>query len=530
MSRAPRSSNDRSGLAAFGVALAAGAAFLASVAFTETHPDEDAALAIGWLLSRGWLLYRDVFSHHLPTDYIPAELLASALGPSRLAARWLMLAAWAAASSALFALLRRNRDGAATAAAYTALSAAWMTYWHGNLLLIETWIGHGVVLAAAALGSPLAFSPEATPRRGLALGALLACLALASPTFLPATALVAARAAAEPAWRSRGRWLGAGAVAAGALWLAWSALHADLSLLVDHVVRFNVTVYPRFLGLRPEHPLLSWAGGVLADHARAYAGALAWTSLDRYFEGVLRLALLGWCAWHATSGRIGLAAWWLALLVALAPRAEPIALAVPFHRSPWFFAATLLVARGSVLAAPWAFRGPPARAAVGAVAAAALAVTLIPTAIATSQLREFSAPDEAAQAVKRALRECLPESARVAAFAMEPHVFVDTLREPAVPAVFYLPWQATWPPARERLLRAWDRSPPAAVYLSGSLDVWGARWESWGSDVEERLRRGYVPVVAWPPDEPERFQVWVARERGDAFVRCAAFADGRSAR
>ena len=49
---------------------------LARVAFIEPHWDEDALLAAGWLLARGWKLYSGVFSHHLPFDYLPAWLLS----------------------------------------------------------------------------------------------------------------------------------------------------------------------------------------------------------------------------------------------------------------------------------------------------------------------------------------------------------------------------------------------------------------------------------------------------------------------
>lgn len=46
------------------------------VSFIESHWDEDACITIGWLLSKGWKLYGDVFTHHMPLDYIPSWAIA----------------------------------------------------------------------------------------------------------------------------------------------------------------------------------------------------------------------------------------------------------------------------------------------------------------------------------------------------------------------------------------------------------------------------------------------------------------------
>src|SRR5438045_2936392 len=95
----------------FAVLLIALTASLARVAFIESHWDEDAVTATGWLLSKGWKLYSGVFSHHTPLDFIPAVLLARLFGPSPLVMRAFMVALWALVAAGLFGALRRRADG-----------------------------------------------------------------------------------------------------------------------------------------------------------------------------------------------------------------------------------------------------------------------------------------------------------------------------------------------------------------------------------------------------------------------------------
>lgn len=512
--------------AVFGACLAAGLAFLLRVGFVESHPDEDAGLAIGWLLARGWRLYRDVFTHHPPTDYLPSAALALVGRPSPEAARVLMLAAWAGACAALFGIARKRPGGAGVACAYTVLSASWLTYWQGQLLLVETWIGHACVLGLALLGSPLAILPSGDRRSALLLGVLLGFLLLASPTFLPAGLLLAAWAAADPAWHKRRKELAKGAAASSAAWLLWAAVASDLPSAYDHVVRFNAGTYTRFLGLDADHPLSSTVLAVLRENLRAFALAPVWTSLDRFFEGLLRLTALGWCAWLWAGGRRWASAWFSALWFWLSPRLDPLALAAPFHRAPFFFVATFVCSHAAARGGPWLLGQGLPGAAAAALAGSLLAFSLIPTAIAAHALREFREKDEPMEAIVAATTDCLPARARVAAFPMSPGFHLATRREPALPAVFYLPWQAAWPPSRNRVVEAWDRSPPAAVVISGSGIVWGARWENYARDLQERLVKGYSPVLTWEDRADGRLQLWLPKAAAEAFVRCARQAKG----
>ena len=71
-SRSPGTA-DRIGLALLLLAGAATLIVLGSVRHWYWHPDEHDNMAVGWLLSRGHVLYRDVFSHHMPLPYLLVE-------------------------------------------------------------------------------------------------------------------------------------------------------------------------------------------------------------------------------------------------------------------------------------------------------------------------------------------------------------------------------------------------------------------------------------------------------------------------
>jgi hypothetical protein len=49
--------------------------------------DEGSTITIGWLVSKGWVLFRDVFSHHFPLAYVFVALVIKVFGSSILTIR-----------------------------------------------------------------------------------------------------------------------------------------------------------------------------------------------------------------------------------------------------------------------------------------------------------------------------------------------------------------------------------------------------------------------------------------------------------
>ncbi len=488
--------------AVFLAALAIGLLILWRTAFIESHWDEDAGMAIGWLLSKGWRLYSDVFSHHMPLDYIPSWAISCLFGPSQALCRAFMIGGWALLCCGLWRLEKTP------AILFTLLSSLWLTYWMGQMLLVENlWAGFAVLLLA------LASSPAAKIKAAGA-GALLGALLCSSLTCGPVFLLLLFEFLRQPGWRKFFRQFAAGFAGWMFVFLAWSWSHADLGLWYTDAVRFNNFSYAFFSGLKPGE-----AGGglmlqALAKNIGYFASTLSWNNLEQYFEGILRLAWLGWIAWTAAQKRWREAAWWAALALALRLRVEHFLYTPPFHGAPFFLAGTWLLSRALVLVwdglraraktMAWAWAWAWAWAAACAVL---LAATLVPTALATASLSAYDRDGGGDSAIVDAIKKATGPEDAIAVLPMYPKLYIESGRVPATPSVFYLPWQAAWPEQHERTLAALRDCSPKIVVIYDTK-IWGVPWSEYGADIEAWLRENYRSVGNF-----KDAQLWVRRDR-----------------
>jgi hypothetical protein len=503
----------------FAVLLAVLTASLAGVALIESHWDEDSCIAIGWLVSKGWRLYSDIFTHHTPLDYLPASLIADVFGPSLMVMRAFMIALWAAVAAALYAVLRRREVGARTGVFFALLSSQWLTYWYGQMMLIENYWSYAVVLALALLGSPLGLEPGPSPRRAAALGALIAFVLTASPVCLPVSVLLALWAVADARWRGLGRWMAAGAAGWLVFFGAWASAHADLGLLWQNAVVFNREVYARFYGLKGGAVLSFWRRAL--DHNAAYfASAFEFGNLERYFESLAKLIAMSWVAWSWAERRWAQAVWKLAFLVVVHSRPEKFPDAPPFHAAPFYMTTTLIAA--AALARIWDALSGRRRTAFALAAAALLLPTLWATSLATASLRPFARSDDAYDTMLAAVRSCTAPQDRVVWMPCNPRFYLDTDRLPATPSVFYLPWQEAWEPQRRATMDALARHRPKVVLIQDTT-IWGVPWHVFGSGVDSWLKaERYAPVLqSTDPAARLRFQLFVRPDAAPAFVACA---------
>lgn len=513
------------GPAVFLVLLALLGADLARVSFIESHWDEDACIAIGWLLSKGWRLYGDVFSHHMPLDYIPSWAIASFLGTSAGLFRGFMLVLWAAVCSALYAVSRRHEPGPARAVPYlfACLSSQWLTYWMGHLMLVESYWGYAVVLLLALLGTPLGFKRENIHRAEPVLaGVLLGVLLSASLTCALPFACLAAWLAHDPDWRPRWRGLAAGFFAWAAVFGLWCLRFVGWSHWYEQSVWFNANVYADFYPFAAANPYFGFLLQAVKDNAVYFAGTLSWSDLGGYFEGLLRLAVLGWVAWLASQRRFFAAVWWVVFTVSVRARAERFAYAPPFHAAPFFLCATLLVSAASARA--WYAvrdRGLRPSLALLVLGALLLAPTLLTTSMATAALRPYGQDNLKYEMLLGAVRSCTAPEDRLAVFPCYPRFYTDSGRLPATPSVFYLPWQAAWEPQRSATLAGLERAEPKVVIIQDTT-IWGIPWKRYGGAVEDWVAARYVPVVrGTDPAEDLRVQLFVRKEHAADFVACA---------
>jgi hypothetical protein len=481
-------------------------------------------VTIGWLLSKGEKLYGGVFSHHMPLDYIPSWALACVFGNRFEVFRGFMIVLWALVCAALFVICRRREPKAVLVPfLFAALTSQWLTFWMGQMMLVESYWGYAVVLLLALIGTPLGLSRAGDSRGGgVAAGALLGLLSSASLTCAPVAACLALWMLREPQWRGRWRGLLAGFGGWAVLYFLWCARHADLGLWYADAVSFNAVVYARFNGLEGP-PVLAFAVKALRDNAVYFASALTWGNFEQYFEGLLKLSVLGWIGWSLLRRRFFDAAWWVVFVLALRARAERSADAVPFHAAPYYLVATLLLCRElSLLWAESRRRPGWGRPLVFAASACFfLFPTLIATSFAASSLKRYAAKSVSDESLVASLKDCTEPADRIAVFPFYPRFYLDSGRLPAVPDVFYLPWQAAWPPEREATMSALARNRPKAVVIQDT-SIWGTPWSRYGRDVDAWVRENYRPVtLRTGAAERLRARLWVWKDAADAFAACA---------
>lgn len=472
--------------------------------------DEDACVAVGWLMSKGWKLYSEVFSHHMPLDYLPSWAIASLFGPAPRLCRAFMMVVWAGACGGMFALLSSTRSGALRAALFTLLTGLWMTYWGGSLLLVENYWAYTVVLLIAMAEVP----PNAA--RATAAGALLSVLLGSSLTCAPAFLILAFALMRQAAWRKSWRPMLGGFAACALLLLLWSWRHADLSLWYEDAVRFNSVNYTHF-SMDSGWSAPGFLLRVLASNAAYFGSALSWTDLERCFEGLLKLAVLGWVARLLWRRRWVDAAQWTLLILALRLRQERAEHLPPIHSAPYFLAATWLVCREAVLV--WgSLQGRWPRVWV-ATCALLLATTLAPTTLVTLWIGSARTPNLGDRWLTQAVRSGTDPQDPIAALPMRPRLYLDAERVPATPGVFYFPWQAAWHEQHARVLAALIEHPPKVVALETN-PVWGIAWKDFGGDIDLWVRAGYLRVVpsSAPGEEPSA-QLFVRKDYAAEFAR-----------
>jgi hypothetical protein len=386
------------------------------------------------------------------------------------------------------------------------------------MMLVESYWGYAVLLLLA-----LAEGEALTAARAALAGALLGLVLCASPVCVPAAALlavlIARRRPSAASWRALAAGLGGWLVIFG----LWCARYAELGLWYENVIRFNAFSYAYFSGVEPGRP----SGLLLQAFLRAaayFARTLAWTDLEQYFEGLLRLAALGTVVWHAWRRRFFEAGWWALFILALRLRAERFPHEPPIHGGPYFLCAAWLLSLGvvqvwerlSARAGPWSSLWL-------SVCAAALALSAAPTAVATGWLKAAKPSARGQDWLVGAIRSGTDPYDSILALPIHPRLYLETKRVPAAPAVFYLPWQAAWAPERERLARSLTVAAPKLICLE-RMTVWGVPWAQYAGEVDERIRTGYVELrPRRPEDSPEVEALYVRKDYAPEFLkRCSA--------
>lgn len=494
---------------------------LCRTGFLDRFIDEDTHIATGWLLAKGLVLYRDIFTHHMPVDYMPAWLVATLFDNRFAAYRAWMIGLWAVVCLCLFLFWRSaGRVAAWAAILFTVLSALWLPYWGGQMMLVECFWGYALLLALVYIGSPLGLRVDApNPWRAAAAGFLLTYVASASPTCVLPVGCLAVWLAGSARWRASWRFLISGAGAwLGLLWI-WCWGRVDFALIPEHVWSFNAEVYARFHGIEGANSVFGFLATALSQNLRYYATVFSWGDPPGFFDGLLKLAVLGGLVFLLLKGERLKALWWAVFLICVKARAEFFHEAMPFHSAAFYLLATLLVS----LEFSELFRAAleVSRLRAAALALAGLTASLASLAATSPDFRGIKAyphGDPSELPVIEAISQGSDPGDRIAVFPNASRIYFETSRLPAVPNVFYLPWQAAWAPQRTATLDALRRNTPKFVTVKYGK-IWGIPWTRYAPDIEEMLSREYVPVVLGDQKDPAGSILYVSRTYQKEFER-----------
>jgi hypothetical protein len=140
--------------------------------------DEADNLIIGWLLTRGYVLYRDVFSHHFPFPYYWSAVVIGLFGKSILAAR---LSVWVFQIAALGTAMKLSRFHLSLGLAGLLWSILRHLY-RSNLLLYSPFAGASLlVVFSVTMALVLNGAEEADWKQALAIGLFSVIAVLSDP-------------------------------------------------------------------------------------------------------------------------------------------------------------------------------------------------------------------------------------------------------------------------------------------------------------------------------------------------------------
>jgi hypothetical protein len=496
------------------------------------HPDEHDNLVAGWLVARGWRLYADVFSHHMPLPYLWVAAMNSLLGSPAPEVQRVAFAVFGIGFLALTFVAFRARISLLTFGALELLYALVAPLFLGHALLADNAFALGAVPLALYLLFPL---PLSGPRAALLSAAAFLCVGSTAIAVFPVGLTVAIAA-----WRtlrseravSRGAPREPGAPVLGlglmplacifaapfAVLLAWLALRGLLGDFRAQAIAFNAEVYGSFLtppvhhALDPLRNALGEMGALVASAARAAPPteneldpvARAYFVLDRVALGVALCVLatvaprrpgraLAWAAFvfltRLRGGLFHANAFYAVLLFSLSAPIEAIAAALPrLPRAAARLAATAPV----LLAALWLDRAVWSRWLL---------------ADARQDVFRVKAPQE------DLVRALTHDGERIWVAPLDPLFYLDTGRDPASFAIFYLPWQAASPAVAARVAAELARARPPLVVFRGWQPIFGRKPTEYAPDLLRWIEANYVNLGPLAPGNPWLRDLYLERGR-----------------
>lgn len=469
--------------------------------------DEGDNIAVGDMLARGYVLYRDVFSHHFPFPYYWVALVVSCCGNSIFAVRLSVL------------LLQTLAFGVAVwltpfrvALAIAALVWRCIGYpYYGNLVIYPAFNGTAFVPVFAMA---FAAATRQTPIRRqhvIWVGVFASVAILSDPLAIYPVALSVIVMSVAAGWKKAAA---AAAIVAALLsvWLVTLLATGALGAFVADAIRFNHEVYSKYTRVDPlpYQPIVhaAWTLLALFDARWAHLPSLVtrYTQPDRspltgfFFRAAIiigTMLLLGRRKW--------LAAVYLYLTAAILIGAmgEERFRAIPFILVALFASAwccTEQWQRPPAAGLPEQRRWQPSRLALpyftrGVVGLALLCLLLlgldgiVENRAYLSYTANFQGYEQRAAMLRRLA--CDRPDVALIDYPSDPLMHFFTRMRPASPYIFMLPWVAevALPEVIQRLA-----STPTLVQIDPDGAIWGRRNSLYMASLIEFVSTHYVVV------------------------------------
>ena len=142
--------------------------------------DEGDTITVGWLMSEGWVLYEDIFSHHFPLPYVWVNLVVNLFGSSILAIRLSLI--FLRGIVFVFAMKVSRQYFPLGLAAF--IWALWGYFYLGNILVYDSFSGF-FILGVLAISLAI-LNREIEPRtmEFISIGILLGFAILTDPLMI----------------------------------------------------------------------------------------------------------------------------------------------------------------------------------------------------------------------------------------------------------------------------------------------------------------------------------------------------------
>jgi hypothetical protein len=230
---------------------------LGSMLFSNYNfADESDTIAVGWMVSRGLILYKDIFSHHFPISYFWAAAVIKLFGPSFTILRFSLVVL---RTIVFFFSMRLSRF--TFSLGLTALVWSLVDYLYlGNTLIYYSFSG---IFAVGILAVSLAILTKKTEARsnllvtiGLLSGLMVLCdpekivLAAITATFVVAGGIVGCESFGERLRKAmiRAVWLIAGAAIPLVLFFVYLVSTNSIQDFFKNAILFNTQVYSKYAG------------------------------------------------------------------------------------------------------------------------------------------------------------------------------------------------------------------------------------------------------------------------------------------